>query len=572
MRRVAVFVGVLCGLSAVIATPVFAQGNNAPSRSVAGEDDEDEDEDVDTRGAAAAAAKPKGPVKEATEEDILAPVRTDGPATSVGPAKVRDLKVGLLPIVALADAGKTLGDQLTGELIKSFNESATIEFTGLALKGVAGGAVVDIGAATAAKAEGDDLLMRSKALLGKLQFGKAKGGFEKAIAAYEKAAPVLEGPEPLIEGWLGLAEIAFRQAAEDDAKRYLEVIIGYNPELELDNKRFPGLFITTHRKVRDRLLKGDKSVVVVDATATGAQLVIDGREVAQAPATAKGLYPGQHLVRVLREGLAPWGVVVTVAAGAETAVSPGFFDPSQSGPGDDLAQNRFSTVSAGVIAEAARAANVKGGLVGVVSKLNNRVVVQLVYVDAVSGKVSTLPQMKLQGDLLDIGIESLKARAAVEELAAAAAPVVVAADPAVLLIDGARAGAGASMTEVAMKFQVKASRDLPAPGREVVGVDADDEDEDRSVAVGKTGTRKSLDDGKDRYSSNNDDDKKVLAEDAGMTEQPWFMPTVVTASIVGGLVILGGTGALLVAAGVLPDVRPASGAQVTVTMPTAATP
>ena len=574
MRRVAVFVGVLCGLSAVIATPAFAQGNNAPSRSVAGEEDEEDEDEVDTRGAAPAPTTgPKVPVKEATEEEILAPERTDGPATSVGPAKVRDLKVGLLPVVPLADAGKTLGDQLTGELIKSFNESATVEFTGLALKGVAGGVVVDIAAATAAKAEGEQLLMRSKALLGKLQFGKAKGGYEKALESFAKAAPVLEDPSLLIEGWLGLAEIAFRQANEDDAKRYLEMIVGFNPELELDNKRFPGLFITTHRKVRDRLLKGDKSSITVDATATGAQLVIDGRPVAAAPAKANGLYPGQHLVRVLREGLAPWGTVVTVAAGADSAVSPGFFDPSQTGPGDDLAQNRFSPASAAVIAEAARAANVKGGLVGVVSKISNRVVVQLVYVDAVSGKVSTLPQMKLQGDLLDIGIESLKARAAVEALAAASAPVVAAADPAVLLIDGARAGAGVSLTEVAMKFQVKASRDLPAPGREVVGVDSDDEDEgDRSVAESKTGTRKSIDGNKDRYSNDtdDDDDKKIVAEDAPFNEQPWFMPAVITASVVGGLVVLGGTGALLVGAGVLPDPRPASGAQVTVTMPSSA--
>ena len=575
MRRVAVFVGVLCGLSAVIATPAFAQGGSAPSRSVAGEEDEDEADGappVDTRGTARPPAdKAKTPVKEATEDEILAPVRTDGPATSVGPARVRDLKVGLMPVVALADAGKTLGDQLTSELIKSFNESNSVEFTGLALKGVAGGTVIDIGAATAAKAEGEQLLMRSKGLLGKLQFGKAKGGFEKALDSFAKAAPVLDDAALPIEGWLGLAEIAFRQANEDEAKRCLEMIVGFNPEYELDNKRFPGLFITTHRKVRDGLLKGAKSAILVDATATGAQLVIDGRPVSAAPAKASGLYPGQHLVRVLREGLAPWGTIVTVAAGAESSVSPGFFDPSQTGPGDDLAQNRFSPASAAVIAEAARAAKVKGGLVGVVSKANNRVVVQLVYVDAVSGNVSVLPQMKLQGDLLDIGIESLKARAAVEELAAAAKPVVAAAGAA-LLIDGARAGAGVSLTEVAMKFQVKASRDLPAPGREVLGVDADEDEGDRSVAESKTGTRKSIDGNKDRYSNDDEDDKKVVAEDAPFNEQPWFMPVVVTASVIGGIVVLGGTGALLVGAGVLPDPRPASGAQVTVIMPTAVTP
>ncbi len=566
MRHVAVFVGVLVGLAAVMAPPAVAQ-----TRSVAGEDDEDDDEEVDTRGQGPVVSdKPKTPVKEATVDDILAPVRTDGPATSIGPAKVREIKVGLLPVIALADAGKTLGDQLTVELIKSLNESATIEFTGLALKGVAGGAVVDITAATAAKAEGEQLLMRSKALLGKLQFGKAKGGYEKALASLATAAPVLENADLLIEGWLGLAEIAARQANDDEVKRCFEMVIGFKPELELDNKRFPGLFITTHRKTRDRLLKGDKVAVVVDNTATGARVWIDGNDLASAPAKVSGLYPGTHLVRVLREGLAPWGALVTVAAGADTTVSPGFFDPSQSGPGDDLAQNRFSTGSAATVAEAARAANVKGGLAGVVSKASGRVIVQLIYVDAASGKVAVLPQMKLQGDLLDIGIESLKARARIEALVAEAKPSLALADAETLLIEGARAGAGVTTSEVTAKFQVKASRDMPTPGREVVGVDDDEEDSDRSVAVSKTGTRKSIDEGRDRYSSNEDDKKAgIVAEDAPITDQPWFVPVVVSASIVGGLVVLGGTGALLVATGVLPDPRPADGAQVTVTLPSA---
>ncbi len=304
-----------------------------------------------------------------------------------------------------------------------------------------------------------------------------------------------------------------------------EVVVGYAPEFELNPKQYPGLFITTHRRVRDRLLKGDKAVVLVDATATGAQVVIDGRPTAQAPAKLKGLYPGAHLVRVLREGLAPWGAIVTVAAGAEANVSPGFFDPSQSGPGDDLAQNRFSVPSAAVVAEAARAANVKGGVVGVVSKASGRVVVQLLYVDAASGKVATLSQMKLQGDLLDIGIESLKARARIEEVAAEAAPTLADADPAEALIEGARAGAGVTLAEVNLKFQVKASRDMPAIGREVV------------------------------------------PEDAPIFAQPWFMPTAIA---VGAVVVVGVTGGVLFGTGIIPDPRPASGGQVSVTFPAAA--
>jgi energy-converting hydrogenase Eha subunit G len=178
-----------------------------------------------------------------------------------------------------------------------------------------------------------------------------------------------------------------------------------------------------------------------------------------------------------------------------------------------------------VVAEAARAANVKGGVVGVVSKASGRVVVQLLYVDAASGKVATLSQMKLQGDLLDIGIESLKARARIEEVAAEAAPTLADADPAEALIEGARAGAGVTLAEVNLKFQVKASRDMPAIGREVV------------------------------------------PEDAPIFAQPWFMPTAIA---VGAVVVVGVTGGVLFGTGIIPDPRPASGGQVSVTFPAAA--
>ena len=55
-----------------------------------------------------------------------------------------------------------------------------------------------------------------------------------------------------------------------------------------------------------------------------------------------------------------------------------------------------------------------------------------------------------------------------------------------------------------------------------------------------------------------------------MTEQPWFLPTAITAGVVGVVAIAAGTGVALIAFKVIPDPRPATGAQVSVTLPTAA--
>ncbi len=549
---------------AVTCLPAFAAADKKPAKS-----------DKSEKPAAAAAA-----VEDDEDDDILAPVRGEGdrPATVV-PVKAKDIKVGLLTLVPLGDSGKTLGDQLTGEITKAFNESASVEVVALQMSSGTG-VVSDASAAEAAKKEGDELLAKSQALLQKLQFGKAKKGYELAIAAYEKAAAVLETPDVLIDSWLGLAEVAARQAQDDETRRCLSIVVAFNPEKELDKKRFPGLFVTAHKKARDALLKGERSKIFVDETATGAKVFVDGRETTTAPARLTGLLPGHHLVRAVREGQPPWGSVVVVpspaeGAGAEVAVSPGFLAKDKKGPGEDLAQNKLSPEAAATVAEAARAQGLKGAVVGAAEKTGGKVLVQLVYVDAASGQVALLPQVTIQAALLDVGIESLKARTRLNELASAEKPELAAADGDEPLIEGARAGAGVQVTELAIKYDVKVSKDAPN-ARAVTGADDDEEkatdedpDAERTVAESKTGKRKRLDEEKDRYSSKDDGE---VDEDASFTSQPWFLPVVIGGGVVAAVVVLGATGAGLVAGGVIPDPRPANGAQVVVSVPTAAAP
>ena len=61
-------------------------------------------------------------------------------------------------------------------------------------------------------------------------------------------------------------------------------------------------------------------------------------------------------------------------------------------------------------------------------------------------------------------------------------------------------------------------------------------------------------------------------DDVPLTAQGWFFPSVVTASIVGAVALLAGTGVALVGFGVIADPRQAAGAQVNVTVPAAAAP
>jgi hypothetical protein len=571
-------------LATLSLTAVVVAAAAQPARAgdpPAAADDDAEDDDGPVRGAAPAprGAKPAA-TKEAAandddDDDILAPVRSPsdrGPTTV--PMKERALKVGLLPLVPVGDAGKPLADSLTSELMKAFNESAVAEVGALGLDAAGAAGSADVDGAVAAKKAGDEALSRARQLLTKLQFGKAKKGFEAALSSYEKGASQLESPQPLIDAWIGLAEVAARQAQDDDARGAFAAVVALNPEYELDKKRFPGLFLTTHRKVRDQLIKGGRGGLVVDDTATGAAVFVDGRGAKSAPARITGLYPGPHLVRALREGLPPWGAVVVVEADAIAEVSPGFLARGTRGPAEDLAQNKLSPGAASMVAEAARKRGLKAGIVGVVGKEAGRAVVQLLYVDAASGKVAQLPQTAFSPSLLDVGIEALKARARMDELASADEPGLAEADETESLIDGARAGAAVTLAEIEFKYNVKVSKDAP-PVRSVAGSkdderddDADDDEEggERSVAESKSGSRKKLDADEDPYASRKSDDGAV-SEDGALTDQAWFMPTMITVGVVGAVGVLAGTGAALVGFGVLPDPRPADGASVSITLP-----
>ena len=89
----------------------------------------------------------------------------------------------------------------------------------------------------------------------------------------------------------------------------------------------------------------------------------------------------------------------------------------------------------------------KGAIVGAVTKDGGKVTVQVVFIDADSARVALLPPTYFQAALLDIGIESLKARARLEALASATdGAALTDANPAELLIAGARAGAIAQVT------------------------------------------------------------------------------------------------------------------------------
>ena len=512
------------------------------------------------------------------DDDILAPVKdptakaTNEPSE---PVEAKMFQVGLIGIVAVGDAGKPLADQVTAALLRELGAGSVFDAVPLAVdvKSGASAAGTDEAAAKQALADGTALLEKGRVFADKLNFGRAKKAYEQALASLEKAAPVLADVTALINARVGLAEVAARQGQEQEAEVQLACAAALNPELELDAKRFPPLFVRTMQKTRDKILKLSRGTIDVDASGAGALVHIDGRPTAGAPVHITEVPVGRHLVRVLREGLPSFGAIVEVKAGEALTVSPGFIAKDGTSYIDDLQGNRFTVASAAAIGAAAKAAGLKGAIVGVASKASGIVPVQLVLVDAAGGMLR-LPLVSLEESLLDLSIELLDARETIAATYAAdGATAKLEAAPLAVLIVGATVGAAVQTAQVALRYDVRAIKERPASrlvtdtkAKNDDGADVDDDA--RSVlAAGKSGTRKRLDDDDDPYASREKAKVEAVDPDAPMTEQPWFWPTVLGGGA-GALVLLaGGTYVTLVGADVLPDPRPASGAAIRVALP-----
>lgn len=511
------------------------------------------------------------------DDDILAPLptdkdRKDAPAAEVKP---KAFKLGVVALIPLGDAGKPLADEVTKGLVKQLGESAAFEALPLAVDVKSGsGPALDEGAAKEALASGTATLEKGHAFLKKLQFGKAKKAFELSLEQLEKAAPALADPQPLIDARLGLAEVAARQGQESETEIQLAYAAVLNPELELDKKKYPPQFVRTHQKMRDKALKAERATIVVDATGAGAAVEVDGRVTAGAPVKVTEVPQGRHLVRALREGLPGFGTIVEVKPGESVTVSPGFIATDGKSYIDDLQNNRLSPDAARAVADAAKAAGHKAAVVGVVSKTSTSVMVQLALVDAGSGGFTRLPPVTYQGDLLDISIETLKAREPIEAIYTAEKPDPSAfgSAPLATLLEGAKAGSAVETATVALRYDVRAPRQR-ASSRLVTGDSKPDEDElsdddERKVlSAGKSGKRKRLDDEEDPYAGRGNVTDEVLDEEAPLTQQGWFWPTVLGGGAAAVVVLSSATLVGLVAAKVIPDPRPANGAQVTVTLP-----
>jgi hypothetical protein len=303
--------------------------------------------------------------------------------------------------------------------------------------------------------------------------------------------------------------------------------------------------------------------LIVDGSARGADILLDGREIGTAPLIIRDIPAGRHYVRVFLEGGGLYGELLDLQPGKELTIKPGFVDTSIIGPAQRLAGNQFDDAVAALVADAARDAGLNGALVGVVSKTRTMVPTALIYVDAKSKMVRHIDTLEFDGDLLNMAIETLKASEELQNAIKKKKFSLVDDEP---LLEGVKIAAEEEMDEIALRFEVKLKyeekRKRKKKSRRRRGVegkgggrsradrddsDFDDDDTRDSRAVlsaGNRGSRRTLrDDSGDPLRRQRTARTELEGEEeSSMWSQPWLYVTLAA----GGVAVVGvlGGGAL----------------------------
>ncbi|MBN2498566.1 MAG: PEGA domain-containing protein [Deltaproteobacteria bacterium] len=251
---------------------------------------------------------------------------------------------------------------------------------------------------------------RGEKLYSSLDLDQALKSFKAALDKYESSLALLQDFSPVLDSLLMLSVCYYRRDMEDEGAKILVKVIRLKPDIVLDPEKYPPMFRNTLEKIRTRLLRKTRGEAEVVANVEGAAVFFDGRRVGQTPVLLKELVPGEHYVRVEKEGLQTWAGKVGVVSTKKVRVLATLGGVKKAtGPLGEIAEAlRANRITTSVVAKAQSEGKKIGatfvvlGGVAVVGK-NYRVGSFLVKVS--DRTLCPLPEIEFDPDLLGASVE-----------------------------------------------------------------------------------------------------------------------------------------------------------------------
>lgn len=247
-------------------------------------------------------------------------------------------------------------------------------------------------------------------LYNELKFAEAAKALQAAVNKYEGSLALLADFGPIVEALLNLAVCYYRTDNDEEGAKVLIKVIRLAPDLSLDPEKYPPMFRNTVDALRKKLLLKARGELEVGANEDGAMVYLDGRKVGPTPILLKELVPGEHYIRVEKEGLQTWAEKVTVVSTQRKPVLAALGGAKKaSGPLGEIAEalqkNRLPPSVIDIVAQQGKEIGADFIALGGIARVGNNYRVGVYLIKVGSREVCPLPEVQLDPDLLGASVE-----------------------------------------------------------------------------------------------------------------------------------------------------------------------
>jgi hypothetical protein len=249
-----------------------------------------------------------------------APARAD--EAPAGPAAVSVVVVPYAPVYG--QAPQSIGDKVT-EAISSEVANDNTDFKAVPLAGAKKEAAETKPKEDGVAAAKPQIEAATEALTKGISFAQARK-FKPAVDTLEHGITQFlanfQGADDfkaLSDAYVQLALARLKLGNDDGASKALEDLIRLDPERTLADP-IPKELINRHAKQRAAFLaKPRGGSMRIDSVPAGARVTIDGRDLGETPLIAQAVLPGEHYVRVVKDGIGAAWEKIAVGHDEETA-------------------------------------------------------------------------------------------------------------------------------------------------------------------------------------------------------------------------------------------------------------
>ena len=165
----------------------------------------------------------------------------------------------------------------------------------------------------------------------RLKFDRAIGPLESVIKQFEKDIDLLEDYQLLVEAHVMLSVAYLRRGKQRQGKKVLERLLVVRPDLTVDPRDYPPMFLTLLNKTRKKVMARGTGTIRVPGGTQPQEVYLNGRLMGRSPLLIDKVMTGQNHIRIVATGRNYSGHIAKVTKDTTTLVMDSLAIEGESG-------------------------------------------------------------------------------------------------------------------------------------------------------------------------------------------------------------------------------------------------